>query len=156
MSLGRNYKFFDSSSQIIIVASSLSSAVVVYPIRSMNEKPENVACKYFLIQNFISKMCVKKSYDILTNCFYQPKSFLFTTINYFSVRHSYSILVSELSFILVSDACVPSPCQHGGTCSKDAKGLAKCECKGRWSGPICKGNIKNPFMRANTYTLHRR
>ena len=37
-----------------------------------------------------------------------------------------------------TDACLPNPCQHGGTC-RDENGTAKCECKGAWAPPLCKG-----------------
>lgn len=40
------------------------------------------------------------------------------------------------------DACIPNPCQHGGTC-RDENGTATCECKGAWGQPLCKGKVLN-------------
>ena len=48
--------------------------------------------------------------------------------------------ITELFQPTEQDACIPNPCQHGGTC-RDENGTASCECKGMWAKPFCKGNV---------------
>ena len=44
-------------------------------------------------------------------------------------------------FVRVIDynACLSSPCQHGGTCEKDANGGFECICDGNYEGMTCSG-----------------
>ena len=53
--------------------------------------------------------------------------------------------VFEFSNQSVTEPCIPDPCQHGGTCTKEG-GKAKCTCLGKWTGPICKGMIFNTIQ----------